>query len=264
MTDRAQADGPRTVTVRGRRFAVADDKPTFWDKAEAGQWEPETLAALEGAVIAGCDVLDIGAWVGPTVLYSGALGAGRIVAVEADPRALELLRDNLAANPELAARVEVVAAAASPDGAPVRLGAARKRGDSMSSALLAASADVWEAPGVTPAALLGRLDGKAPLVVKIDIEGGEYALLPALAAALPDRCRTLLVAFHPALLAAAAVGHAEIARRTQVAFDALSGFVPTLLEDAPPTGGDAREMAENRNVTVLFRRPGDGDRPNRA
>ena len=264
MIHRRDADGPRTVSMRGRRFVVADDKPTFWDKAEAGQWEPETLAALEDAVTAGCDVLDIGAWVGPTVLFSGALGAGRIVAVEADPRALELLRGNLAANPDLAARVTVVAAAASPDGAPVKLGAARKRGDSMSSALLSASADVWEAPGVTPAALFAELDGEAPLVVKIDIEGGEYALLPALAAILPERCRKLLVAFHPALLAAAGVGDAEVARRTRAAFEALSWFVPTLLEDAPLPGASARDVAETRNVTVLFRRPGDPGQPNRG
>lgn len=263
MTYRPDADGPRLVTVRGRHFVVADDKPTFWDKAEAGLWEPETLAALEDAVTTGCDVLDIGAWVGPTVLFSGALGAGRIIAVEADPRALELLRGNLAANPGLTARVTVIAAAATPDGAPVRLGAARKRGDSMSSALLSASADVWEAPGVTPAALFAKLDGEAPLVVKIDIEGGEYALLPALAEVLPERCRKLLVAFHPALLAGAGIGAAEVARRTRAAFEALSGFVPTVLEHEPPSGGSACDVAETRNVTVLFRRPGDLDRPNR-
>lgn len=254
MSTPAGTDGPRTVSLRGRRFSVVDDKPTFWDRAEAGLWETDTLAALEEAVSPGCDVLDIGAWVGPTVLFCGALGADRIVAVEADPRAIDLLRGNLAANEAIAARVRVVAAAASPDGAPVRLGAARKRGDSMSSALLAGSADVWEAPGITPSDLLAKLEGSGPLVVKIDIEGGEYGFVPALAQALPARCGRLLVAFHPQLLAASGVDEREIARHTRGVFEALSAFAPTLLEGSASPEPDPFGAALKGNVSVLFRR----------
>jgi FkbM family methyltransferase len=247
-------DAPRIVNLRGRRFAVADDKPTFWDRAEAGRWEPETLAALEEAVSPGCTVLDIGAWVGPTVLFAAALGADRVVAVEADPRALELLRGNLAANPALAARVSVVAAAAAAGPGPVRLGAARKRGDSMSSALLAGAADAWDTIGVAPAELVALAGGEGPLVVKVDIEGGEYDLLPALAGALPSRCRRLLVAFHPMLLAAAGTGSPGIKLRTRAIFDALSGFVPTLLDQPPRQSENPQDAAETSNVTVLFGR----------
>jgi FkbM family methyltransferase len=254
VTDDEASDAPRIVNLRGRRFAVADDKPTFWDRAEAGRWEPETLAALEEAVSPGCTVLDIGAWVGPTVLFAAALGAARVVAVEADPRALELLRGNLAANPALAARVTVVAAAAAAGPGPVRLGAARKRGDSMSSALLAGAADAWETTAVTPAELVALAEGAGPLVVKVDIEGGEYDLLPALAGALPSRCRRLLVAFHPVLMAAAGSDGPAIKLRTRAIFDALSGFLPTLLEQAPGLPENPRDAAEKANVTVLFSR----------
>ncbi len=207
MTTQPSAAAPRTVTIRGLRFAVADDKPTFWDRAEAGLWEPETLAALRAAINPGCAVLDIGAWVGPTALFAAAAGAAPVVAVEADPRAAELLRGNIAANPALAPHVTVVQAAAAPRAGRLRLGAARKRGDSMSSALLAdASPDAWEVEAVTPKDLVARCPAGAPLVVKVDIEGGEYDLLPALAAALPATCAELLVAFHPALLRAAGRG----------------------------------------------------------
>lgn len=254
MTDKKVPEAPRIVYLRGRRIAVADDKPTFWDRAEAGRWEPETLAALEEAVAPGCTVLDIGAWVGPTVLFAAALGAARVVAVEADPRALELLRGNLAANPALATRVTVVAAAAAAGPGPVRLGAARKRGDSMSSALLAAASDAWEVAAVTPAELVALAGGDGPLVVKVDIEGGEYDLLPALAGALPSRCRRLLVAFHPMLMTAAGAGSPTIKLRTRAIFDALSGFVPTLLEQAPGEEENPRDAAEKANVTVLFAR----------
>ncbi len=253
MQDEA-VEAPRPVTVRGRTFFVRDDKPTFWDRAESGRWEPETLAALEEAVSPGCDVIDIGAWVGPTVLFSASLGAARVVAVEADPRALELLRGNLAVNPALADRVSVIAAAAAASAGPVRLGAARKRGDSMSSALLAHASDAWETQAVTPAELLARTGGDAPLVVKVDIEGGEYDLLPALAAVLPPRCRRVLVAFHPVLLAAAGTGEAEIKLRTRAIFDALSGFEPGVLEEQAHPARSPLETAESTNVTVIFRR----------
>jgi len=241
------------VVVRGHRFRIADDKPTFWARAAAGTWEPETLDALEDLIRPGDAVLDIGAWVGPTALFSAALGA-RVVAVEADPAAQEQLSRNLAANPALAAAITLVNAAATPDGAPVRLGAARKRGDSMSSALLAGSADVWEAPGITPSDLLAKLEGSGPLVVKIDIEGGEYGFVPALAQALPARCGRLLVAFHPQLLAASGVDEREIARHTRGVFEALSAFAPTLLEGSASPEPDPFGAALKGNVSVLFRR----------
>jgi hypothetical protein len=40
------APQPRSVRLAGVDLWVADDKPTFWARAEAGDWEPETLAAL--------------------------------------------------------------------------------------------------------------------------------------------------------------------------------------------------------------------------
>src|SRR4051812_26094265 len=98
-------DGPRTLSLRGRSLVVTDDKPTFWDKAAAGTWEPELLDALERTVQPGDVMLDIGAWVGPTGLFAALLGAS-VVCVEADPRAVQLLRDNIAANPALASHMQ--------------------------------------------------------------------------------------------------------------------------------------------------------------
>ena len=34
-------DLPRQVVLRGRVLHVADDKPTFWERAGNGTWEPE-------------------------------------------------------------------------------------------------------------------------------------------------------------------------------------------------------------------------------
>ncbi len=187
----------RRVAMRGAVLHVADDQPTFWDRVARDAWEPETLDWMARVLSPGATFFDLGAWVGPTALHAAALGAD-VVAVEADPAALDQLSRNLAANPGLAARIAVVPRALSRDGEPVRMGARRKPGDSMSSALLADGGTGWEAEGISPAALFDRpVAGHA--VVKLDIEGGEFDLLPALVPALPQPVRVLRVSFHPAL-----------------------------------------------------------------
>ena len=192
----------RTVSFGRYRIRVDDDQPTFWDRVEAGAWEPGTLTTLERLVGPDTTFLDLGAWVGPLSLYAAALGA-RVLAVAADPAALDQLRRNLAANPDLAARVTVVPRAVSSESGPVGFGARRKPGDSMSSTLLTDRATTaWTADAVTPRELAALIEGTSELVLKLDIEGGEYALLPALGPLL-DRPKTAaaIVAFHPEMLA---------------------------------------------------------------
>jgi FkbM family methyltransferase len=258
MTDAAPApsrDGWRETHLRGRRLVVTDDKPTFWDRAAAGAWEPELLAVLEAQVSPGAVFLDIGAWVGPTALFAALLGA-EVVAVEADPAAADRLAANLAANPGLAPHVRVLRRAASARPGRIRLGAARKPGDSMSSVLHAAREASWEAEAATPADLFAAAQeaGPGPLVVKIDIEGGEYDLLPALAAALPGRTRALIAAFHPALLREAGRDGESIARATRACFVGLAGWQATVLET--PAHPDPETAAVAGNCTVLFTRLG--------
>ena len=244
------------VTIRGRNFRVADDKPTFWNRAAAGTWEPETLEALESVVRPGDTVLDIGAWVGPTTLFSAALGAS-VVAVEADPAAQVQFARNIAVNPALAERIVLIRAAATPDGSPIRLGAARKRGDSMSSALLTAAADTWECPGVSPQALLDAAQVRtgAALVVKIDIEGGEYVLVPALAPLLPACTRAVLLAVHPRILEASGEGATAVMNATARVLSAFHGWSIRVLEPGAEGENAAADAALRGNITLLLARP---------
>ena len=188
----------RRLPPDGREIRTDDDQPTFWDRVEGGRWEPGTLLTLDRLVLPGMVVLDLGAWIGALSLFCALRGA-QVVSVEADPAALDQLRRNLAVNPDLAAAITVVPRAVSARPGPIRLGARRKPGDSMSSALLAGSATSWSVETVTPGDLPERVAGRGRLLVKLDIEGGEYDLLPALGPVL-DLADHLLVSFHPDIL----------------------------------------------------------------
>ncbi len=157
---------------------------------------------------------------GALSLYAAGAGA-RVVAVEADPVALDQLRRNLAANPGLAGRVTVVPKAVAARAGAVRLGARRKPGDSMSSALLADAPSSWLAEATTPADLALLVGGAGRLLIKLDIEGGEYDVLPAISPLLRPRSR-LLVSFHPAILRG--TGEPDVAARTRAAVEPLSGW----------------------------------------
>jgi FkbM family methyltransferase len=220
---RSAPGAPREIRLREAVLRVADDQPTFWDRAESGLWEPETLALIADQITPGTTFLDLGAWVGPTALYAAARGA-RVIALEADPVALAQLRRNLAVNPALAPRIEVLARAVHATEGPVTFGARRKPGDSMSSVLVAPGAVTWVADTITPLALAARIGAEERLFIKIDIEGGEYELLPA-KGPLHERsqCRVLLY-LHPGILATVLPDAAQREAMTRRALEAFAGF----------------------------------------
>lgn len=84
------------------QFKVLDFPPVklrwnFWAMWESGEWEPETHAVIS-EYAAGKDCVDIGAWVGPTVLWMHEAGAASIRAFEPDPVAHGVLRTNVLLN----------------------------------------------------------------------------------------------------------------------------------------------------------------------
>lgn len=243
---------PRAVAIGAASFFVVDDKETFWDKVAAGAWEPDTLAAVGALAGPGTLLIDLGAWIGPISLMAAARGA-RVLAFEPDPRAFELLAANLAANPALAGAVRLHNRAAAPEPGRIRLGSPRKPGDSMGSILMAGNAAAtWEADTLTSGDIAALADGAERIVLKIDIEGAEYALLPHLAPLLGPRTAAALVAFHPRLLQAAGHATAEIERLTDAATAVFAGYRARPLDLVAEAG--APVVSTTRNATVLFSR----------
>lgn len=238
MTSLAPDRAPTRIIERGAaRFTVALPEKLdrdYWAKVADRRWEPETFrlfdAALARAPGSGPGgppprLVDIGAWIGPTALYAAALGAA-VDAFEPDPVALAKLRANLALNPDLAARVAVhpvalVPAEAAAEGA-VEL-ATEEAGNSMSG-LFRDAPERLSVPAATPqAAGLPALFETADLV-KLDIEGGEFALLPALAPLLAASRPVLHLSLHARFLPESRLGAAERERLQRDALAALPDY----------------------------------------
>lgn len=238
----------RGVVLAGAGFLVADDKESFWDKAESGAWEPETLASLAALVGPGTLLIDIGGWIGPITLTAAALGA-EVLAFEPDPRAFELISANVAANPQLVPRIRLHNAAVSPTPGRVRLGSPKKPGDSMGSVLAAdTGAAQWEAEAILPAEIAAMAGDAGRIVLKMDVEGAEYQLLPQSAPLLGPRTVAALLAFHPRLLAKAGRSAADIEALTAQAQEALAAYELHGLDNADPP------VSRQANSTVLATR----------
>jgi len=166
----------------------------FWRKATAGRWEPETLALLARHLDRNSDYLDIGAWIGPTVLY-GARKARHVWAFEPDPVAFRALSWNIELNG--LTNVSALPAAIWDHVGIARMAGYRgEAGDSTTSLLNAtgeAGSDVltigWDD-------FVGSADLSAVSLVKIDIEGAEFDVLPRLAPWLEAHRPALLLSTH--------------------------------------------------------------------
>jgi len=218
------------IELFGRRYRLAAEDRAFWTKVAAGAWERDTLRffarALDGrrgrdgsgAPDADSVCVDVGAWIGATALFA-APRCGTVYALEPDPAAYERLLANLRMN-AIANIVPCHAALTAADGC-VQLSNHRHFGNSMTRTQAATGdgdGDISRHPrsllsgggdgdgengdgdiGGNRATVLGlrlasfiawwgiaRID-----LLKIDIEGGEFALLPALLE-LPARLRPVV------------------------------------------------------------------------
>ena len=265
------------VVIRDEPFVVADGHEDFWSRVREGRWEPATLDVIAACVGPGTAVVDLGAWIGPTVLYAARKGRS-VLAFEPDPAAAAVLRENVALNPDVAERIEILERAVWTRAGAMTMASRGRPGDSMSSLVHRSGAVTWEVECMTPDEIAARLEPDAPLFVKVDIEGGEFAVVPALGPLL-DRPRVdCLVSFHPGFVAG---GHPRWHRTipmTRRVFDAFPGFgtlhVGRRAVTAMPLVGLMRRLgafAWETRESVLFSRParpvaafaprGEGTRP---
>lgn len=152
--------------IRGEeKFVVAEGNDWFWKIFADGSWEPGTFRIFDKFLDKNKDMLDIGAWIGPTALYASSR-AKRVFAFEPDAVAYFNLIKNLAFNK--LTNVIPYPIAVSNEWKGINFGHRTAAGDSMSSELWG-TGDMQVAAAAFDA-LVGDIE---PGFIKIDIEGGE-------------------------------------------------------------------------------------------
>lgn len=176
--------GPQAFLVRANAARCA-----FWHRVQAGAWEPQTFEVFRRFLQPDRSYIDLGAWIGPTVLYGATLSRS-VHALEPDPVAFAELDRNVQANPGLCKKIHLYSFGIGAESGPLQLYAGglyyaghSEFGDSMSGML--AAPDVpgqpcHEARGVDMERFLDMYAGKDCNFIKMDIEGGEYAVIPGL------------------------------------------------------------------------------------
>ena len=154
----------------------------YWNSLENGLLEPYTFKIFDDFLTADCYYLDIGSWIGSTALYAAQL-AKCTYAFEPNPIAFKELEANVHANKdtEWISRLIIYNKAIASSNGTLILGNKGGGGDSKSSVLFSEEKVSWEVEAITLEQLIEveKLQDKK-LFIKMDIEGGEYELIPKL------------------------------------------------------------------------------------
>ncbi len=173
-------------------------QPSFWRSFAEGEFEPETLRAFDAFLDMEHTYIDIGAWIGPTVLYGSQL-AEHCYAIEPDPVAYKLLRTNIQLNPDLCKRITLFHGCIADACGVVRLSNVFSAvgGDSRSSLLSGRAKVAWEVPSTTLQRFMEDHQIENCNFIKMDVEGGETVILPNIATFLASEKPTLHLSLHP-------------------------------------------------------------------
>ncbi|MEO5339200.1 MAG: FkbM family methyltransferase [Magnetococcus sp. MYC-9] len=199
-----------SVSLNQHRFLVtAGRHDARWKSMIEGQWlsssEPNTFKLFDRFLQEGNWMLDVGAFIGQTALYAAAKGV-HVVALEPDPLAFAELQNNIALNPELAGRVQAIHGALSGEEGTLTLGAPEEGGGAASSFLFTAGKTTWQVQGMTIGSVVQKSGLTRCQFVKMDIEGAEYWVVPAMADFLRTQRPTLFLSFHFPILMKDATG----------------------------------------------------------
>lgn len=123
-----EINGNPVIVCRGRNNE-------FWQDYDRGNWEPDTQVVFRRFIDGQHSYIDIGAWIGPTLLLGCQL-AKRTYGVEPDPIAYTELAKNVALNAQLTGKVVLFQLCISPLSGEQSFGSQTEGGGSTSSLLL--------------------------------------------------------------------------------------------------------------------------------
>ena len=175
---------------------IADSRDYFfWRRFAEGAWERKTLEIMARYLTPESVCLDIGAWIGPTVLHESML-CRHVFAMEPDPASFPKLTATV--DKACSGNVSLLNCALTAEDGAVTLGTKRQFGGTRSSMLLGEAArEKVKVRGISIETLareqaLPRID-----FLKLDIEGGEFLVLNSMKAFLVKNKPHFHLSLHP-------------------------------------------------------------------
>lgn len=165
----------------------------FWRHVKNGQWESSTISVITKNLSCNDVYIDVGAWVGPTVLAAASTGCD-IHAYEPDPVAFSELSANVLANK--IDRITLNNVALFDRHGEMSFGSGRGDflGGSVSSLMNGQcniQVSVRDIENESAQPFFKRCN-----LLKIDVEGAEYVIVPRMAKYLSERKPNLLLSIH--------------------------------------------------------------------
>lgn len=194
----------KKVAFRGKSFNIeVTDKLWFWEELESGKWESDTFDVFDRYLDNKTTFLDVGGWIGSTALYASQLVKKTFV-FEPDEVAFAELTANLKqnVNADWYKSITAIQAAIAPESGSVNLGFRTESGDSMSSVLLGDGEESTKVKSINLGDFIRQKKlADEKLFIKMDVEGFEYDILPALRTTIQSLPNTVfLISLHPQFL----------------------------------------------------------------
>ena len=207
------------IVKNSHKFLISDIYNNYcisWFTNHYEKWEKDTFHILEHYKNHDNGVyIDIGSWIGPTVLYSANI-FNKVIAIEPDPIAIERFKKNLKVNKFK--NVILIEKGLSKENGIVLFGGNGKLGNSESTLLIANMEDylsydgrhtrvhehneVIEIETITIETLIktNNINPNDISLIKMDIEGGEKLVIPALKTFLKIHMPVFYISLHRCFL----------------------------------------------------------------
>jgi FkbM family methyltransferase len=215
----------------------------FWRKVSKGRWEPNTFKIFSTFLNKNINYCDIGAWIGPTVIYAASI-CKKVVCFEPDPIAFKYLIWNIEVN-NLTNIFPLNIALSNNNFSILKMGS-RGLGNSMTSLLNADKQEytidvlsmMWQSWCDIYGSDLFHF-------IKVDIEGGEFDLLPTMTDYLAKNKPIVYLSTHPQILTAK-----DQSEKMQNLFEVMKIYRRCLSEDLRPL--DISKLPIDKAGSYLF------------
>lgn len=184
-----------SITINNINYQITNAKRfgEFWIHVNNGKWESSTINVITKNLKSNDIYIDIGAWIGPTVLAAASTGC-TVHAYEPDPIAFAELSANMEANEINSITLNNVALFDRNGEMSFGSGRGDTLGDSISSLMNGQGGikvPVRDIANESTESFFKRCK-----LLKIDVEGAEYVIMPRMASYLTEHKPNLLLSIH--------------------------------------------------------------------